>query len=79
MSIPEILLLSPVEAVDSDETALEYVLDLLAAVPAGKLAIADLDVTTADEVNELERAGVDAVIVHTRDVSPLAGGPPPEV
>jgi Indole-3-glycerol phosphate synthase len=76
---PEILLLSPVEAADSEETALEYVLDLLAAVPAGKLAIADLDVTTADEVSELERAGVDAVIVHTRDVSPLAGGPPPEV
>ena len=35
-----------------------FVLDLLAAVPAGKLAIADLDVTTADEVSELERAGV---------------------
>ncbi len=75
---PEILLLSPVEA-DEDETPLECVLDLLAAVPAGKLAIADLQVTTADEVQELERAGVDAVIAHAPDVSPLAGGPPPEV
>ena len=76
---PEIFLLSPVEAEDDEETPLEYVLDLLAAVPAGKLAIADLEVTTADEVHELERAGVDAVIVHSHDVSPLAGGPPPEV
>jgi NAD(P)H-dependent flavin oxidoreductase YrpB (nitropropane dioxygenase family) len=48
-------------------------------VPAGKLAIADLTVTTEDEVRELERAGVDAVIVHASDVSPLAGEPPPEV
>ena len=38
----------------------------------GKLAIADLAVTTEDEVYELERAGVDAVIVHAADVSPLA-------
>ncbi len=76
---PEILLLSPAEARDVDTTPLEYVLDLLAAVPAGKLAIADLQVTTAEEVHELERAGVDAVIVLSRDVSPLVGGPPPEV
>ena len=47
-------------------------LELLAAVPAGKLAIADLAVTTEHEVHELERAGVDAVIVHAADVSPLA-------
>ncbi len=75
---PEIFLLSPLEA-ESDETALEVVLDLLAAVPAGKLAIADLPLTTRDEVTELERAGMDAVIVQQRDVSLLAGGPPPEV
>jgi len=55
------------------------VLDLLAAVPAGKLAIADLPVTTPDEVRELEQAGCDAVIVNARDVSPLVGGLPPEV
>jgi indole-3-glycerol phosphate synthase len=75
---PEIFVLSPVEA-ERDETPLEVVLDLLAAVPAGKLAIADLRRTTPDEVQALERAGCDAVIVSARDVSPLVGGPPPEV
>src|SRR5438094_1880785 len=75
---PEIFLLSPAEA-EEDQTPLEVVLDLLAAVPAGKLAIADLRLTTPYEVQELERAGCDAVIVHSRDVSPLAGVPPPEV
>jgi indole-3-glycerol phosphate synthase len=75
---PEIFVLSPVDA-ERDETPLEVVLDLLAAVPAGKLAIADLRLTTPDEVQELERAGCDAVIVHSRDISPLAGAPPPEV
>ncbi len=75
---PEIFLLSPAER-DEDETSLEVVLDLLAAVPAGKLAIADLQLTNRDEVLELERAGCDAVIVHGAEVSPLVGGPPPEV
>jgi indole-3-glycerol phosphate synthase len=75
---PEIFLLSAVEA-DDDRSALEVVLDLLAAVPAGKLAIADLPLTTPHEVKELEHAGCDAVIVHARDLSPLVGGPPPEV
>ncbi|HVM58503.1 MAG TPA: hypothetical protein VMT74_13655 [Gaiellaceae bacterium] len=75
---PEIFLLSPLEA-EGDETPLDVVLDLLAAVPAGKLAIADLPLTTLDEVAELERAGVDAVIVQEGDISLLAGGPPPEV
>jgi len=65
--------------VRSEEERLEAVLELLAAVPAGKLAIADLAVTTEHEVHELERAGVDAVIVHAADVSPLAGEAPPEV
>ena len=75
---PDIFLLSAVEKED-DETPLDMVLNLLAAVPAGKLAIADLPVTTPYEVRELERAGCDAVIVHARDLSPLVGGPPPEV
>jgi indole-3-glycerol phosphate synthase len=75
---PEIFLLSPAER-DEDQTPLEVVLDLLAAVPAGKLAIADLQLTNRDEVAELERAGCDAVIVHGAEVSPLVGGPPPEV
>jgi hypothetical protein len=42
---------------------LEEVLELLEDVPAGKLAIADLAVATEDDVHELERAGMDAVIV----------------
>jgi indole-3-glycerol phosphate synthase len=75
---PEIFLLSAVAA-DEDRSPLEVVLDLLAAVPAGKLAIADLPLTTPHDVRELEHAGCDAVIVHARDLSPLVGGPPPEV
>ena len=74
---PEIFLLVPPRG-DSSER-LEAVLELLSEVPAGKLAIADLAVTTEDEVQELERAGVDAVIVHAADVSPLVGDAPPEV
>ena len=74
---PEIFLLAPPPAAPHER--LEAVLELLAEVPAGKLAIADLTVTTEDEVHELERAGVDAVIVHAADVSPLAGEAPPEV
>jgi indole-3-glycerol phosphate synthase len=74
---PEIFLLNPPPGV-ADER-LEAVLELLAEVPAGKLAIADLAVTTEHEVQELERAGVDAVIVHAADVSPLVGDAPPEV
>jgi indole-3-glycerol phosphate synthase len=75
---PEIFLLSSAEA-DDEESPLEVVLDLLAAVPAGKLAIADLPDTSVGDVEELERAGCDAVIVAGADVAPLAGGPPPEV
>jgi indole-3-glycerol phosphate synthase len=75
---PEIFLLSAADA-DDDRSPLEVVLDLLAAVPAGKLAIADLPLITPHEVKELEHAGCDAVIVHARDLSPLVGGPPPEV
>ena len=74
---PEIFLLVPPQS--DEHERLEVVLELLAAVPAGKLAIADLAVTTEDEVHELERAGVDAVIVHAADVSPLVGEAPPEV
>jgi indole-3-glycerol phosphate synthase len=74
---PEVFLLAP--SADSPHERFEAVLELLAEVPAGKLAIADLAVTTEDEVHELERAGVDAVIVHAADVSPLVGEAPPEV
>ena len=75
---PEIFLLSPGENRETEE-ALERVLDLLEDVPAGKLAIADLPVTTREEIAELERAGVDAVIVGTSNVSGLVGAAPPEV
>ncbi|HEY2074248.1 MAG TPA: hypothetical protein VGG88_11790 [Gaiellaceae bacterium] len=75
---PEIFLLSPVERED-DETPLDVVLEMLAAVPAGKLAIADLQLTNREEVQELERAGCDAVIVHGPEVSPLVDEPPPPV
>jgi NAD(P)H-dependent flavin oxidoreductase YrpB (nitropropane dioxygenase family) len=43
---------------------LEQVLDLLSDVPAGKLAIADLTGATQTEIDELERAGVDAVLLR---------------
>jgi indole-3-glycerol phosphate synthase len=75
---PEIFLLSPADA-DDDESPLDVVLELLANVPAGKLAIADLPATTPHEVQELERAGCDAVIVRAANLAPLVGGPPPEV
>ena len=43
---------------------LEHVLALLSDVPAGKLAIADLAGVTREEIDELERAGVDAVLLR---------------
>jgi voltage-gated potassium channel Kch len=52
---------------------LEQVLGLLPDVPAGKLAIAELAVSGRDEVEELERAGIDAVIVPAAAVERLAG------
>ena len=75
---PEIFLLSPADD-DDDETPLELVLDLLAAVPAGKLAIADLPVVTPRETLELEQAGCDAVIATSKNIEALAGDLPPDV
>ena len=75
---PEIFLLSPRKAVSGEE-ALEHVLDLLPDLPAGKLAIADVEVTSPEEVEELERAGVDAVIVGVRSIAGLVRAAPPEV
>jgi indole-3-glycerol phosphate synthase len=74
---PEIFLLSPAD--DEGHAAVERVLDLLHDVPAGKLAIAHLLVTSPEEIAELERTGFDAVTVGTDDVAGLAGAPPPEV
>jgi indole-3-glycerol phosphate synthase len=75
---PEIFLLAPREAGDADDP-LESVLDLLPDVPAGKLAIADLEITNLDEIAELERAGVDAVIVASHNLAGLVRAAPPEV
>ena len=75
---PEIFLLAPQDAGDADDP-LENVLDLLPDIPAGKLAIADLEVTTPDEIAELERAGVDAVIVGSQSIASLVRAAPPEV
>ncbi len=57
---PHLLVLA---ARDADEP-LEQVLALLTDVPAGKLAIADLAQVTRAEIDELERAGVDAVLLR---------------
>jgi hypothetical protein len=73
---PEILVLA---APSDDRAPLERVLDLLPDVPAGKLAIADIQARSREEVEELERAGVDGVIVATVDVADLVGAAPPEV
>jgi indole-3-glycerol phosphate synthase len=73
---PEIFLLA---GAGRDEGPLEQALELLQDVPAGKLAIADLPVSSRDEVAELERAGMDAVIVPGGNVAELVGGYAPEV
>jgi hypothetical protein len=70
---PELFVLA---APDEDDP-LEHVLELLPDVPAGKLAIAELPVAGSREVAELERAGVDAVIVGATNVSELVGDAPP--
>ena len=75
---PEIFLLSS-RNTDSSENALDSVLSLLPDVPAGKLAIAELGVTTRDDVLALERAGVDAVIVEGPEIAELVGTALPEV
>ena len=54
-------------------------LELLQDVPAGKLAIADVGASTREQVAELERAGMDAVIVYAGNIADLVGSAPPEV
>jgi hypothetical protein len=48
-------------------------------VPAGKLAIAELHDATPDEVSELERSGVDAVLVSPDGLATLVQAGPPDV
>ncbi len=75
---PEVLLLSP-KGVDDDVKALEHVLDLLPDIPAGKLAIAELNVSGREQLLALERAGFDAVLVGSPDVAGLVGAVPPTI
>jgi 2-methylisocitrate lyase-like PEP mutase family enzyme len=74
---PEILLLAVEEG--SEEDPLEVLLALLHDVPAGKLAIAELRDASAEDVAELERAGVDAVVVAGGEISALVGDGHPDV
>lgn len=57
---PELIVL----AARNGDRPVEQVLELLSDVPAGKLAIADIGAVTQVELDELERAGVDAVLVR---------------
>jgi hypothetical protein len=57
---PELFVLAARDA----EDPLRRVLDLLSDLPAGKLAIADVGAATRAQIDELERAGVDAVLVR---------------
>jgi hypothetical protein len=75
---PEIFLLGG-ESPDPDAAPIDHVLELLPDVPAGKLAVAYLPNATHDEVEALERAGVDAVVVNASDVRELVGAEPPAV
>ena len=60
---PEIVLLSERDR-DRDEEDLERTLDLLPDVPAGKLVISEAHVRAREQALALERAGVDAIVVH---------------
>jgi indole-3-glycerol phosphate synthase len=71
---PEIVLLVPDRDGGADAD-LDTVLHLLHDVPAGKLAVVAVAATSREQVAELERAGVDAVIVGAGDdVAGLVGG-----
>jgi indole-3-glycerol phosphate synthase len=74
---PEIFLLSgPAE---ESNGVIGAALELLPDVPAGKLAVADGPDLSREQVEELERAGVDAVIVGVRDVAALVADAHPPV
>jgi indole-3-glycerol phosphate synthase len=60
---PEIVLISE-RGLDEEEEDLELTLDLLADVPAGKLVVSEARIVSHDQVVALERAGVDAILVH---------------
>ena len=75
---PEIFLLTASD-IDDDVDPLDAVLELLPDVPAGKLAIARVDVSSRDEVLALERAGIDAVLVNDAKIAHLVGHQPFDV
>lgn len=75
---PEIFLLVG-EDDEDDADPLDAVLELLPDVPAGKLAIAHVDVASRDEVLALERAGIDAVLVSEGQIAHLVGEQPLDV
>jgi indole-3-glycerol phosphate synthase len=60
---PDIVLISE-RGLDDDEEHLELTLDLLADVPAGKLVVSEARIVSHEQVLALERAGVDAILVH---------------
>jgi hypothetical protein len=74
----QIFLLAAHEA-DDDQHAVDRVIELLPDVPAAKLAIAEVEVVSREEVLALERAGFDAVLVPPGHVGELVGGAPPGV
>jgi hypothetical protein len=74
---PEIFLLAGNG--EEDAGPLAHALELLQDVPAGKLALAEVETSGPDDVAELERAGVDGVIVPAGNVAELAGGAQPQV
>ena len=64
---------------DADDDPLTVLLELLHDVPAGKLAIAELHDATPDDVSELERSGVDAVLVSPDSLAALIQSGAPDV
>jgi len=60
---PEIVLISE-RGLGEDEEDLERTLDLLADIPAGKLVVSEARIVSREQVLALERAGVDAILVH---------------
>lgn len=73
---PEVLLLN---GGGPHRDAFENLLELLSEVPAGKLVIAALEEPMAADVQELERVGVDAVLVESANIQGLAEAEPPDV
>jgi hypothetical protein len=75
---PEIFLLCASDE-DDELDPIDAVLELLPDVPAGKLAIAQVEVSSREDVLALERAGMDAVLVPGGHVAELVGHAPVDV